>query len=413
MNFPIPKTRLIVYSISFLLIIISEKIFHEILYEEGIHLIINLQSSKRIINFFKIFSFLGSKIIKFYLFIIVFCICNFHSTFVYIVITYFSQLFSATLKFIYKDTRPFLEFYQILSLDCETGYGFPSSHELTSIPSYLIFFDILFFRFGLNKLKYGKIIHFIGHFSLFIFYLLLGVSRMVAGVHYLHQIIFGFTFGYLIYFIFTDLLKFNTDETSQNEFIQAFYNYEKTKKYLKIYWMIYFSSFILFFILNRDNQLEENLTWSFTLRCGHSPKYTPYQKSLLNTTEYFAIFGALIGIKIDICLNNLQLKEEFVFENISYNKKYFIGNWNDTNFSITLIRVLIGLILGYINTILIKNLPIFPNNVFFTYFLIGTFSLFTSMMLFFGFSKNIFYFFNLSKKYEKINFYLQEKLLDI
>jgi len=249
MNFTSAKSRLIVYSLSLIFIILTEKIFHDILHEEGIHIVNYLQSSQRLINFFKIFAFLGSKIIKFYIFLFIICICNFHHAFIFVLLTYFSQFLCAILKIIYKDTRPFLEFNEILALDCETGYGFPSNHELTSIPSYLIFLDILFVRFGINKIKNEKLIYFIGHFLLFAFFISLGISRMVAGVHYLHQIIFGFALGYLNYFIFTDLLKINLDKNNQNEFVEAFYGKENIKKYILIYLIIYiFSLFLVYMI---------------------------------------------------------------------------------------------------------------------------------------------------------------------
>jgi hypothetical protein len=319
------------------------------------------------------------------------------------------------MKIMYKDTRPFLEYEDIKALDCETGYGYPSNHVLTSIPSYLIFFDIVFNRFNLSKFKYAKFLDFFGHFLLMVFFVLLAISRMVIGVHYLHQVLFGFILGYLVYFILTDYLGLNLDEEAKAHFIEVFFDKQKIRKYLSFLILIYLNFFVTIFFISKDDN-EKMLTENFLRKCGQRPKFTPFQKSFIGSAEYFAILGGIVGIYIDIVLHKLNSNVEFIFENISNSKKSLIGNWNDTDLFKSLVRFFIGICLGFFNLLLVRNIPSYPQSLVYSYIFTGFLSLFLSMGFFFGFSKRIFALLKLSNiesVYNKKNFELEENLLNI
>jgi len=406
------KTKFLIYSVSIFLIILAYIIFHGILHELGIKMIRNLQSTQAPNNFFKIFAFLGSKPLKLYIFIFIYCFCNLYHSFLYVLLSYFSLFLSASLKIFYHETRPFLEFQDILALECETGYGYPSNHVLTSIPAYLIFFDILFVSFGLDNNKNAKTFEFIGHSLLMIFFILLAISRMVIGVHNLHQVLFAFILGYLIYFLFTDFLGFNLKPEAQSHFIEVCFNKQKIWRYL--YLLIFIYLFFLMTIIFIDiDEKEKVFVVNYVIKCGQQPKLTPYQKSFINSTEFFAILGGMIGIYIDKFLNNLNSTKEFIFENLSNSRKNMIGNWNDTNILKGLIRVLIGVLLVYFDILLIKNILNKHNNLIFNFFFTGFLSLFMSMIFFFGFSKMIFKYFNVSNQENHKNNELKENLISI
>ncbi|MDL2310456.1 phosphatase PAP2 family protein [Peptostreptococcaceae bacterium OttesenSCG-928-C18] len=106
----------------------------------------------------------------------------------------FSVLFSAglmkILKFIFQRERPF-EFFTY----SEGGYSFPSGHSISSAAFYLTIAQIYY-----NKYKNKVITLFI---SLIPF--IIGLSRLVLGVHWPTDVIFGLLLGFSISLISADI----------------------------------------------------------------------------------------------------------------------------------------------------------------------------------------------------------------
>jgi membrane-associated phospholipid phosphatase len=99
---------------------------------------------------------------------------------------------SKLLKIILQTPRPFITL-DFVPLVVETGYSMPSSHAT-------VFSALATVAFGINRdLGIG--------FSLFA--LLIGVSRIVLGVHYPSDIIIGFALGIIIGLAFLAFGKSN------------------------------------------------------------------------------------------------------------------------------------------------------------------------------------------------------------
>lgn len=86
------------------------------------------------------------------------------------------------LKILIHTTRPFDVFSQVQSLFVETGYAFPSGHTMVAS-------TIAFALFFVNK-KVGYVF--------ILFALLIGLARIISGVHFPIDILGGFVFGALI-----------------------------------------------------------------------------------------------------------------------------------------------------------------------------------------------------------------------
>jgi len=88
------------------------------------------------------------------------------------------------LKYLFHTGRPFDVFSSVTSLFSETGYAFPSGHAT--------FFMALAFSIFFSHKKVGYV---------FIFFaLLIGIARIVAGVHFPIDILGGFVLGFAIAF---------------------------------------------------------------------------------------------------------------------------------------------------------------------------------------------------------------------
>ncbi|MFZ2205152.1 MAG: phosphatase PAP2 family protein, partial [Minisyncoccia bacterium] len=108
---------------------------------------------------------------------------------------FLSLIADQILKVLIHTPRPFLSLPKVHSLFIETGFAFPSGHAT-------IFSALAFSIFFLNKK--------VGYFFMF-FALLIGLARIIAGVHFPVDILGGFILGggvaYLVKYIFAYFLK--------------------------------------------------------------------------------------------------------------------------------------------------------------------------------------------------------------
>ena len=105
----------------------------------------------------------------------------------------FSTLISEGLKLLFKLPRPDGAVY-ILNNPGDV-YGFPSGHAMF----YTVFFGFLIYLF----VKLGKISKFLRYPGILVSIVLIafvGISRVYLGVHYVHDVIGGYSFGLIVLF---------------------------------------------------------------------------------------------------------------------------------------------------------------------------------------------------------------------
>lgn len=98
---------------------------------------------------------------------------------------------SIFLKIIFHTSRPFIEFPNIVPFFRPTDYSFPSGHSA--------FFMAVSVAIFLYHKKMGYI------FMIFAF--LIGISRVIAGVHYPVDIVGGYVFGSIISYLLIKIFK--------------------------------------------------------------------------------------------------------------------------------------------------------------------------------------------------------------
>ena len=98
------------------------------------------------------------------------------------------------LKPIFGRIRP-----NILQLVEETSYSFPSGHSLTA----MAFYGFIIYLLYKSNLKYKKL--YITLISILI--LLIGLSRVYLGVHFITDVLGGFTFSLFYLIIYITLIK--------------------------------------------------------------------------------------------------------------------------------------------------------------------------------------------------------------
>ena len=103
-------------------------------------------------------------------------------------------IFQYLLKAIFGRSRPIG-----INLIEESSYSFPSGHSLTA----MAFYGFIIYLIYKSKLKYKKVYMML--LSLLI--LLIGLSRVYLGVHYITDVLGGFTFSLFYLIIFINILK--------------------------------------------------------------------------------------------------------------------------------------------------------------------------------------------------------------
>jgi len=96
------------------------------------------------------------------------------------------------LQFIIRRKRP-----ERLQIVPETGFGFPSGHVMIGFAYYVFLIYLIYKNIENKKIKYPLIVF------LAILILLIGISRIYLGVHYVTDVLGGLIFGciYIILFI--------------------------------------------------------------------------------------------------------------------------------------------------------------------------------------------------------------------
>ena len=143
----------------------------------------------------KFITFLGSATIVILITLICFIFIKNKKIGLYMILNLiFITIFQYLLKFIFARPRPIG-----INLIEETNYSFPSGHSLTA----MAFYGFIIYLIYKANLKYKKI--FILLLGLLI--LLIGLSRVYLGVHFITDILGGFTFSLSYLIIYTNIIK--------------------------------------------------------------------------------------------------------------------------------------------------------------------------------------------------------------
>ena len=160
--------------------------------------IINLFKYKSDIltNIMKIITFLGSALSIILLTVLLIIVVKGKRNKILILINVIvTTLLNQLLKNVFQRGRP------IDSIIEEYGYSFPSGHSMVS----MAFYGFLIYLVYKSNIKYKGLI--VGLLSVLI--VLIGISRIYLGVHYLTDVIGGFTLSLSYLLLFIDITKPN------------------------------------------------------------------------------------------------------------------------------------------------------------------------------------------------------------
>lgn len=127
----------------------------------------------------------------------------------FIIISLCSYIYSAMLKGLFKMPRPIGAESSPIMLD---NYSFPSTHVVTYTAIFGFLFYLVSHKFIKDKLLTLSLKVTFGYLIL-----LVGISRVVLGQHYVRDVMFGYFFGAIYLFIIVFLYNRLRDAMSKNK----------------------------------------------------------------------------------------------------------------------------------------------------------------------------------------------------
>ena len=314
-------------SLYIILLITMDSIFRDKLFSFSLTFEKNFQTdSPGMKEFFKFISTFGQSNILLPIFFLIFFIMPLNKVFTYISVYLLSLYWDNILKIIYNNPRPYW-IDQSLFIQCSGGYGNPSGHSLGSCASYLalchLFTEYKWFKENTTGIITRCLLF--GLTLIFIFTIML--SRLFLGVHSIDQVLYGFTLGLSLYYIFFHIIKLQ--EYTSKQFFEQFNKPENIA-----YWFIFFAvhfifALIIIFSISPDNS---NYIIVNDKLCPNLPAYFQYQMECIGNMLY--LFG-LVGAYCGLCFVCWLYPTDYNSINESFNK------WNNLHFFNFILSILI------------------------------------------------------------------------
>ena len=166
-------------------------------FDNAISLFFSVHNNMILTNIFKVISFICSPkfmiILNVLLFIFI-IVKKKYKLSIIVLSSISSVIFNNLVKIIVRRERP-----DYLRMVVEKSYSFPSGHTMISV----LFFGSIIYLVNKYNLKHKRLIT----FSLSTFILLVGISRIYLGVHYLTDVVGGYLLGIVVLFFIIHILE--------------------------------------------------------------------------------------------------------------------------------------------------------------------------------------------------------------
>ena len=288
---------------------------------------LNFESKCWLGDVFVWFKYKGKAVI----FLLLFNISNIWVSLSMIILDSFGIFINGTIKLIYRDPRPFWRNENLVPCTCATNYGNPST---TGLDVYLV--SIVVYRALINRSnsKAWKAL-------VWVFFLMPQVlawtSRFIQNIHSLPQLTFGYLCGYIIQYIYFEVMDIDMESESQlgklvnNTWLML------TIAFSCMAWL-FFNAIHFYFVHSHESKHMISVIGRY---CSTELTYFMFDnESYQKTAQAFLFIGSIVGILIEY---------NFWF-NGDYSKygKYNMGEnrWSDTDAYRTTLRMIVMYILS-------------------------------------------------------------------
>lgn len=288
---------------------------------------LNFPGKCEIGDIFVWFKYQGKAVI----FLFLFNICNIYVSFSMIILDSLAIFINGTLKLIYTDPRPFWVNENLVPCTCATNYGSPST---TSLDVYLV--CIVVYRGLINRSSKTSWKILIWCFFL-IPQALAWISRYIQNIHSLHQLVFGLLCGYIVQYIYFEIMEIDMESTDQLKFIINSPAIMITLAISTVSWF-FFNAIHYFFVTSHE---PKHMLHVIERYCSTEIAFFMFDnESYQKTAMAFLFMGSIVGIFL----------EYHFFFNADFEKfsKYEMGKdrWTETDEYKTTLRIIVMYFLG-------------------------------------------------------------------
>lgn len=244
----------IIILLSLIFLIMIEFIYRRPLFTYSLTYEQNLQNSltKNAFEFYKLISFLGNGFLIGLGLFFVLCYYSLLKTISLCIGTIFIVYLHDVMKLLYGDPRPFWLNSILFQGSCETSYGNPSGHSLTS---FFFLLSLSYYICMLDNFKNNKtykiIVYCIGIFLSG----LIAFSRLALGVHSIDQVLYGSGIGIWLFFIFAYVFKVYDMPLS---YYLRFYKEKKYSNFIMIFLtLLFILPIVLYYLIDVDSDFKK------------------------------------------------------------------------------------------------------------------------------------------------------------
>ena len=157
------------------------------------------------LSYFEFYAIGGRYILLF----LIYTYVNIPAALSYIFLDCFGVFLNGIIRMFYFDDRPFWTNPEHTPCFCAIDYGNPSTTGIDAFLMFAVFYKSFTYK---SKSKMFKFLLFVIAASniAYIF-----IIRMLQNIHYMHQLLFGMIIGFVIYYIYFEILEINFDNKEQ------------------------------------------------------------------------------------------------------------------------------------------------------------------------------------------------------
>ena len=238
----------------------------------------------------------------------------------------FGIFINGVFKLFYDDPRPFWRNANLVPCGCATNYGTPSTTALDEFLVCIVVFRALIHRYQNVFWKIFVWIMFLGP------QILAWTSRFIQNIHSLPQLFFGLAVGYIIQYIYFDILEVNMEDSEQLRKLMNGKSFIITCVITLLVWAIANGTHYYLFTDPDNSAYLENMS----KYCDITVEFFMFgNESYQKASKAFLFLGCIVGAYIEYKMHFDSNYDKYAAYNMGKE------NWTQTDLWMVFIRMVL------------------------------------------------------------------------
>jgi hypothetical protein len=300
----------------------TQPLYKDQLFDISLDLTSQINSNKELREYLPYFNtfavFFGSHHVYIILAIFIYNSANIFKTFIFISSISVMLLFAGILKMIYQSPMMYYsdfdaeKYGKIIPTACNTSWGVPSTHAMSTVTVYLTLWKIVF---DCSRLRYKKYVKVIALLMMSLLILFVNFCTFLSALHSIDQILFGIFIGFQVFFFVFYVLRVDLND---GKFLFKIVKF-KFIYYFMISVALLISVLTLYYLPGNDEKFklyESNIKNNPKCK-NHHKNLSLHNDALILCSIIFSNLGMILGMKSEYRL---------IFNNNEMNWRQFIDS---------------------------------------------------------------------------------------